>query len=174
MNWFDIALLVLAGILVSVGLLKGLVRILVGLAALVAAFIVACLYHRPLADLLSGTEIPNGLLSLLTYMVIFLGVMLIGGLIAWLLRKLIKAAMLSWADRLAGGFLGLATAVLASALLIMPMVAYTPEGVAVLGRSLLAPYVTAVADLAVAVVPGDLAERYRKGMESLRKKDLTV
>ena len=172
MNWFDIALLVLIGLLVTIGLLKGLVRILVGLVALVAAFMVACVYHRPLAEALSGTELPTGLLCLLTYLAIFLGVMLAGGLAAWLLRRLIKAAMLGWADRLAGGALGLAAAVLASALIVLPVVAYTPDGAGILDRSVLAPYVAAVADLASSVVPADLAGRYRERIERLRRGEI--
>lgn len=169
MNTFDIVLLVLACALVVVGMVKGLVRILIGLAALVAAFGLAARYHRPLADRLGGLEIGEEPLKLLAYVMIFLGVMLAGAVVAFLLRRLVKAAMLSWADRLAGAALGLVAAMLAAALLILPLVAYSPYSERILGGSVLAPYVTVVADLANALVPEDLSRRYNRRIDELRR-----
>lgn len=168
MNGFDIALLVFMCVLVVIGLIKGLVRILVGLAALVTAFVAACFYHRPLADLMSSLSLPEGVLRLISYALIFIGVMLLGGVAAWFLRKLLKAAMLNWVDRLAGAALGLVAALLTAALLVLPVVAYVPAGAELLNASILAPYVAAVADLASHVVPDDLAERYKKGIGTIR------
>jgi len=169
MNTFDIVLLVLACLLVLVGMVKGLVRLLVGLAALLAAFALAARYHRPLADLLSGLQIGEEPLKLLAYVMIFIGVMLSGAVTAFLVRKLLKAAMLSWADRLAGAALGLVAAMLTAALLILPLVAYSPYSERILGRSVLAPYVTVVADLANALVPDELSQRYDAKIDELRR-----
>jgi len=90
-------------------------------------------------------------------------------LLGWLTRKLLSAAKLGWVDRLAGGAMGLVAAVLAAALLILPVVAYSPRGAGLLDRSALAPYVVAVADLAAFLVPAELAARYRDGVEKLRQ-----
>lgn len=169
MNGFDLALLVLLGVLVVVGLLKGLVRILVGLLALVTAFLVASHLHRPLADRLGTLEVAPELLHLAAYLLLFVAVMLAGGVIAWLLRKLLRAAMLGWADRLAGAALGFAAALLASALIVLPLVAYAPGGRTWVASSRLAPYVVAIADLATSVVPADLAGEYRRHVDGLRR-----
>jgi membrane protein required for colicin V production len=169
-NGFDIALLMLACLLVLLGVIKGLVRILIGIAALVFAFALAARYHKPLADRLgAGLEIGAEPTMLISYVLIFIGVMLAGGLVAFLVRKLVKAAMLSWADRLAGAALGLVAAALAAALLILPVIAYSPWGEGVLRGSVLAPYVTVVADLANTLVPDDLSERYDRKIEELRR-----
>jgi membrane protein required for colicin V production len=169
MNQFDIILLVLACILVVIGMVKGLVRILVGLAALVTAFVVAARYHQPLAQSLSGFDVNAGVLRIVAYILLFLGVMIVGGVLAYLARRLLKAAMLSWADRAAGAAAGLVTAFIVAALLILPIVAYAPNGDSWLRQSILAPYVAAVADLARPLVPQDLSERYRERMEDLRR-----
>jgi membrane protein required for colicin V production len=168
MNGFDIGLLVFMGVLVVIGLAKGLVRILVGFAALVTAFLVACFYHEPLASYLARLDLPDEVVYFGSYVLLFVAVMLVGGLVAMVLRKLMKAAMLSWADRMAGAALGLAVALLAAALLVVPVVAYMPNGERLLGGSRLAPYVAAVADLAIQVAPEDFYERYREGIEALR------
>ena len=168
MNTFDIVLLTFACVLVVVGMFKGLVRILLGLAALVAAFALAARYHEGLADRL-GVNVSIEALRLLAYLLIFLGVMLAGGLAAYLARRLLKAAMLGWADRLGGAALGFAVAMLAAALVVLPVVAYSPYGERVLAHSVLAPYITVVADIANSVVPEDLSSRYKEKVEDLRR-----
>ena len=49
MNGFDIALLVILSMLVLLGALKGLTRLLIGIGALIAAFMLAAQLHEPLA-----------------------------------------------------------------------------------------------------------------------------
>jgi len=156
-------------VLVVVGMLKGLVRILIGVGGLVAAFTVAARYHAGLAERLSGWDINEEALRLVAYLLIFVGVMLAGGLIAFLTGKLIRAAMLGWADRLGGAALGLVAALLAAALVVLPVLAYSPYGEQILARSVLAPYVAAVADLATTLAPSDLGQRYRRKIEDLRR-----
>jgi hypothetical protein len=55
------------------------------------------------------------------------------------------------------------------ALLILPVVAYTPGGDTVLRDSVLAPYLLVVSDLFNRLAPQDLAERYREGVDDLRR-----
>lgn len=167
MNGFDVTLLALACVLVVLGMARGLVRILIGVAALVAAFVLAARFHQPLADRLTF-EIRPEALSLLAYVMIFLGVMLLGGAIAFFTRKLLKVAMLSWADRLGGAAVGLLAAALVAALVVLPLVAYSPWSEKLLAGSVLAPYVSVVADVANAVVPDSLSRRYRERIKSLR------
>ncbi len=169
MNGFDIGLLVLLGMLVLLGLIKGLARLLVGIGALVAAFWLAAYFHQNLAADLGWTNIPGQPLKLISYLLIFLGTMLAGGVVAYFLRRLLKAAMLGWADRLAGGAVGLAAAMLVAALLLLPLVAYSPIGESLLRDSVLAPYVVVVADLATRLAPVELSESYRKNVERLRR-----
>jgi membrane protein required for colicin V production len=168
-NGFDMVLAVLAGLLVLLGLLQGLTRLLIGIGALIAAFVLAAQFHEALVAKLGWIDVPAPARKLLAYLTIFLGTMLAGGLLAWIVRRLVKAAMLSWTDRLAGGALGLVAAMLVAALVVLPLVAYSPLGEQTLRDSVLAPYVVAVADLANHLVPADLAEAYRKKVGTLRE-----
>jgi membrane protein required for colicin V production len=170
MNGFDIALLIVMGILAVIGLMKGLVRILVGFAALVAAFIIASRFHRPLAASLEGLDVSIEIVQLLCYLGLFIAVMLAGAVLGFLVRRLVKVAMLSWADRLAGAALGVAAAFIAFSLLVVPIVAYTPDGAGILERSILAPYVLVVADLAARAAPDDLVDRFRERLGELRER----
>lgn len=170
MNAFDVLLIVLVGLLALLGVMKGLTRLLIGIGALVAAFILASQFHGRLAERLGAwVDLPDSLLRLGAYLAIFLGTMLAGGVVAFILRRLLRAAMLSWADRLAGAALGTVAALLAAALIVLPVVAYAPDGERVLRNSVLAPYVTVVADVANHLVPEGLSAQYRSKMESLRR-----
>ncbi len=169
MNGFDIGLLILLGLLVLLGIIKGLARILIGLAALVAGFALAAVFHQELAIKLTWINVPANAQKLIAYVVIFFGTMIAGGLVAWLVRKLLKVAMLSWADRLAGGAVGFVVAMLVAGLLVLPLVAYSPLGERALRESLLAPYVTVVADLARRLVPAELSDSYNRRMQGLKE-----
>jgi len=169
LNAFDILLVVLLGLLVTVGGIKGLARLLIGLGALVAAFVIAAQFHQALAARLGFLQLPEAVVKLIAYVAILVGTMLGGVLLAFLTRKLLKAAMLGWVDRLAGAALGLVAALTLAALLVLPAVAYSTAGQTALRSSRLAPYVTAVSDLATRLVPADLSRRYREGMEALRR-----
>ena len=169
MNGFDIGLLILLGLLVLIGIAKGLTRILIGLAALVASFVLAAQFHQSLAVRLSWIDLPENAVKLIAYVVLFFGTMLVGGLVAWLVRRLLKAAMLNWADRLAGGAVGFVVAMLVAGLLVLPLVAYSPLGESALRDSVLAPYVTVVADLARRLVPTELSKNYNEKVEGLRE-----
>ena len=169
-NAFDLLLLVLVGLLVAVGLLKGLTRLLIGIGALVAAFILAARYHAAAAAAVAGVlDVPEPAAKLAGYLAIFLGTTLAGALLGRVLRGVLKAAMLGWADRLGGALAGLAAALLAAALVILPVVAYAPAGERVLRDSVLAPWVTVVADVANRLVPEEFARQYRDRMDALRR-----
>jgi membrane protein required for colicin V production len=169
MNVLDVGLLVLAALLAGVGLLKGLTRLLVGIAALVAAFFLAALLHEAFAARLAGWfRAPRPALLLAAYFAIFVGTLLVGGGIAFIARRLVKAAMLGWADRLAGAALGLVAAALVAAVLVLPVVAYAPAGAAMLETSVLAPYVAVVADLVSRLAPEGLSRAYRERIEAAR------
>ena len=169
-NAFDVLLLVLIGLLVLLGVLRGLTRLLIGTGALVAAFMLAAQFHGQVAvSMVRVVEMTEPVASLAAYLAIFLGTMLAGSLVASVLGRWLKTTMLGWADRLAGGAVGLVSALLAAALVILPVVADSPSGVAVLRNSVLAPYVTVVADIANQLVPDRISAQYRDRMESLRQ-----
>jgi len=168
MNGFDIFLLAVGCVLVLVGMVKGLVRILIGIAALVTAFVLAAQFHRPLAERLSFVDLPVAPRSLIAYVLIFLGVMLAGGALAYLLRRALTAALLGGADRLGGAALGLIAATMVAALLVLPLVAYRPDS-ALLRGSVLAPYVAVVTDWASPLVPEAMSDAYVQRMEDLRR-----
>jgi len=144
-------------------------RILIGILSLVVAFFLASRYRAPIAQILIDRHVAATPAEVTAYIAIFLATMIAGGLVAWVVGKLLKLAMLSLPDRLAGGALGLVAAGLAAAFLVHPLVVSSKGGSHMLETSKLAPYVAVVADVGNALTPDTVAQRYDAGMESLRK-----
>ncbi len=169
MNVLDIVLLVLAATAFLFGLWKGLARIAVGIAALVVAFLLASQYQDRLGARLMGMGVHETPARMAAYLLIFLATMVAGSLVGWGLSKLLKLALLGWADRLAGAALGLAGAVLAAAFVIHPIVSSSTWGRTLLGGSRLAPYVATVGDIVNRAAPADLSARYAAEIEEIRR-----
>jgi len=169
MNALDIGLVILLAIGMGLGLARGLVRIVIGILSLVVAFFLASRYQDQIAAVLTGRHVSETPARIGAYVLVFVATMIAGGLVAWIVGKILKLAMLSWADRLAGGALGIVAAMLAAAFLVHPLVASSSGGSGLLATSKIAPYVSVVADLGNAVAPDAVAKRYESGIESLRK-----
>ena len=169
MNALDIGLVVLFAIGAGIGLARGFVRILIGILSLVVAFYLASRYQDQIAAVMTARHVSETPARIGAYVLVFVATMIAGGLVAWVVGKILKLAMLSFPDRLAGGALGIVAAMLAAAFLVHPLVASSAGGSRLLATSKIAPYVSVVADLGNAVAPDAVAKRYDRGIEGLRK-----
>ena len=169
MNALDIGLIVLVAVGAVMGLRRGLVRIVIGILSLVVAFFLASRYQDQIASVLTVRHVSVTPARIGAYVLVFIATMVAGGLVAWVVGKMLKLAMLSFPDRLAGGALGVVAALLATAFLVHPLVASSPNGSRLLATSKLAPYVSVVADLVNAAAPDAVATRYSNGIETLRR-----
>jgi membrane protein required for colicin V production len=164
-NWLDWTFAAIITISVIAATMRGFTRELISLASLVAGLVVAALAYPRAAlwfeDLTKSHEIALGL----GFLVLFLGVMLLGSLVSLLARKLITTAGIQWFDRFLGAVFGLVRGVLVA-------FAIKPGAVQ---QSLLAPYVTAGANVISMAMPANLKAQFRLGFarfkETLIQKD---
>jgi len=106
MEYVDYAVLGIIVISILVGTLRGFIKEVFSLAVWAAAFLVAFQYSGALAMMLeSHVELPSARTSL-AFAGLFLVVLLIGGLITFLIGKLVEKTGLSGTDRLLGGVFG--------------------------------------------------------------------
>ena len=107
MNWTDYALLAVLAISMGVGLWRGFVVEVLSLTVWVAAFWLSVGFGADVAAFFTGVEQPSARLFL-GYAGVFVGVLLLGGLLTWALGKFIANTGLSATDRVLGVWLGLA------------------------------------------------------------------
>lgn len=119
MTLFDYAVLVIVGLSVLFGVMRGLVREVMSLVAWIAAFVAANFLAAEVAALLPQGWATEELRLLVGFMVVFLVVLVVMSILAILASKLVKSAGLAWEDRGFGGGFGLARGLLVVIILVL-------------------------------------------------------
>ncbi len=106
MTWFDYVVITILGLSMLLAVLRGVVREIIALVGWAAALILSGLYAQEMAHWLPAS-LSLTLRAVIAYVVIFLSVLLLSGLIGLLLAKLFHAAGLGFTDRAVGALFGL-------------------------------------------------------------------
>jgi membrane protein required for colicin V production len=101
------------------------------------------------------------------FLVIFLAVLLLAGIVARLARWAVREVGLRWFDRLLGAAFGLLRGILLVSVVILGVVTFAP-GSQVLAGSQLAPYFLVVARAAIWLAPSDVRSQFNQGADMLR------
>lgn len=163
---------VFAGIIaisIVLALTKGLMREIVSLAALIGGFFLAVMYYPAAAGLFREFSRTDSVANFLGFLLIFLGCLLLGAVIAFLVNRFIKATSLKWVDRLLGGVFGLLRGWAICSIIALGLIAF-PVKEGLMARSVLAPFMLAGARAAVLMTPQTLKdtfhEQYQKALRS--------
>jgi membrane protein required for colicin V production len=170
-NWLDwvIAVILVAGIVN--GFRAGFVRLVIGMAALFVAFFAAAWFHGVVAGSL-GEYITNPVAAtLISYLLIFVGVIILGSLIASLIVRVFKLVGLSPVDRIMGAAFGLARASITLVIVAMIVMAFIPGRMpAAVHDSKLAPYVIGASSAVSTVTPYDIRHGVERTYTELRQR----
>ncbi len=160
MHWVDIVVAVIIGMSMVIGLFRGLIKESVSLATWILGIWLGLVFSAPVAEYL-----PVGIESLtvktvIAFVVIFLGVLLVGGILNYIAGQLIDKTGLSGTDRILGmvfgvlrGGLIVAVLVLLANLTNMPQEAWWQE-------SLSLPYFNDIALWIRDVMPESVARHF--------------
>ena len=108
MNFVDVLILIIIGVFLLKGLLRGLMKELCSLVGLVVGSLLAFRFHGPLAEIMvSAFSLPASVCVVLAFLAIFLSTLLVFGLIGMLLSKYVKLLYVGGLNRVAGGIFGL-------------------------------------------------------------------
>ncbi len=107
MTWADWAIIAILAISCLVSVVRGFVKEAMSLLIWFAAAIIAVTFHDNLAVLLSDTIATPSLRYLSAWSLLFIAVLITGGILNYLLGKLVEATGLSGTDRLLGMVFGL-------------------------------------------------------------------
>lgn len=167
MNGLDVVLGVLLLATTIWGIVRGLVKQVIGITAVVAGLILASFNYREVAGIFHKF-IENELLgNFLGFIVIFIGVLVAGGLLAWLLTKAMKGP-LALVNRLFGGAFGLLKGVLICGVVVFALIVFEIARPA-LESSRLAPLCFGVTRAAVNLIPRDLKDKFESSYKEIRE-----
>lgn len=111
MNWLDIAIIVILGISALSGLKVGIIRAALSFVGLAAGVILAGRFYTDLAPKLAFIQQEN-IARIAAFAIILIGVMIVAGIIASVLKWTVSAIMLGWVDHLVGALFGLVMGIL--------------------------------------------------------------
>lgn len=125
MTWPDYAILAVILVSVAVGALRGFIKEVFSLLVWAAAFLVAYHFAGDIADLMKDTVTLPSARTAMGFAGIFIAVLLVGGLLNYLLGRLVESTGLTGTDRLLGGAFG-AVRGLAIVLVVLLVAGFTP------------------------------------------------
>jgi len=112
MTGFDIAVLAVIGLSTLFAFARGVVRELLAIATWIAAVFAAFGFGNDVAAMVPFFETSPLAKQVLAYAMVFVGVLVLGTLMAFLLSKLLRAVSLGFVDRFLGAAFGLARGVI--------------------------------------------------------------
>ena len=106
MNWLDIVIIVAIVVPTLIGLRIGMIKAALSLAGLIVGVIVAGRYYLPLSEQLSFIS-QESVAKIAAFIIILVGILVIAGVLARLLKWTASVMMLGWVNHLGGAVFGL-------------------------------------------------------------------
>lgn len=158
MNALDYLILLVLAISTITALMRGLVSEVMSLAVWVLALWLSSVFSADFAALfLTGIEAPALRIGS-AYVAVFLLVLIAGGIVTWMIRRLIAKTGLSSADRLFGGMFGFLRGLIVLFFLVI-LAGFTPLTKQPLWReSLLLPSVVPLTRMLAGILPAAIRE----------------
>lgn len=156
MNWIDWVFLAVVLVSVLAGVVKGLIRTVFSLAGVIVGFVAASREAGGVA-LVCENWMSHDAAQVCGFVIVFLGVVIVFGLAAWLLRKILKGLSLSWLDRLLGAAIGFARAALFLGVAALVLESTGPAKA--VKQSVTYPYALEAGRLLLHMVPESTLER---------------
>jgi membrane protein required for colicin V production len=167
MNWMDwliAAVLVLSALQAAA---QGFVFELFSLAGTVLGYLMAAWGYHSAAVYLAPYLKNDVLASGAGFLLIFVGVVLLAGVVGRLVRWAAHSVGLKLVDRLLGAAFGFVRGALVVTVLVMAMASFLPSSQA-LANSSFGQYFLAAGRAAVYAGPGDLKQKFRDGLKAMQ------
>jgi len=160
LNIADLSLAIIWLFFAIRGYMRGLVKEVGSLAAIIMGFYLAGAYHKALAPNLTG-YISGNYTGTAAYLLIFTVVLLGVWFLALAISGIVKVTMTQWADRFFGGGFGVVKGVILTAVVLFLIRLAAPDPDFLKG-ALLVPVLDKVSARLVNYIPPDINEKLRK------------
>jgi membrane protein required for colicin V production len=168
MNGLDWAILACFLISVALAAAHGFFFEIFSLAGTVIGYILAAWGYRHTAPWFLPYVKSSTIADLVGFLAIFFVVVFVGGVIARIVRRVIKEAGLRWVDRFLGGVFGLVRGLVIVTVGVMAFTAFAPDSPHLVG-SQLAGYFQLAGGGVSWLAPSVVRQKFREGVARLRQ-----
>jgi membrane protein required for colicin V production len=169
MNLLDIVIAIILGYSLIRGVFRGLIKEVSSIIGVLAGYYGAYSYYPHLAALLHRWITDTIYLNIISFLILFIVILLFISILGVILKYLLSIAYLGWVDRVCGAAFGLIKGLLISAVIVVALTAFLPKNAKIMSESLLAPPVTVISENMAKIVPKDLRNRFSAKLEALKK-----
>ena len=169
MNLFDISIILILIYGLVRGVFRGLVRELSSIVGVLGGFYAAYTYYPHVAKSLSPWISNPSYLNILSYLLIFSGVVLVVGILAVIIKYLLNIAYLGWVDRICGALFGLVKGALVTCVVFIVLTAFLPKGAPLIRHSNLSPHVAVVSEVMAKVLSKEMKVNFNEKLKDFRE-----
>jgi len=169
MNSLDIIFLILISVSVLYSVIRGLVREIFSLLAIILGFLGASHTYSTFANWLGKWIRNETIAQILAFAILFILIAFILGLLGRVLSRLVKKMDLSWADRLGGGAFGFLKAVFLIAIILLVLTAFLPSRSKLVSESRVSPVILAITRQISYLIPVKFRALYTAKEKELKK-----
>jgi membrane protein required for colicin V production len=126
-NWLDIVLILVFGLSIAGGVVKGFAKVGIGFLATILALLCGLWFYGAAGSFLLPYVSHKGIANFAGFLMVFLVVVLLGALTGKLLALLFKWTGLTWLDRLLGGAFGILRGLVFAIALVVALLAFSPN-----------------------------------------------
>ncbi|MDJ0986206.1 MAG: CvpA family protein [Desulfobacterales bacterium] len=169
MSPFDVFIILIMGYSIVRGLFRGLVKEVSSIIGVLGGFYAAYSYFPMVAKLLSGIIQEESYLNILSFMIIFCGILLLISILGVVIKYLLNIAFLGWIDRICGVGFGLIKGVLIITVIFIILTTFLSKGTPLIKKSILAPHVIWISEQMVGLVSDDMKNDFFAKLDEFKK-----
>lgn len=169
MNPLDVMVIVILGFCLVRGIFRGLVKEVSSIVGVLAGYYGAYTYYALPGSLLAGWISNPGYRNILGFLIIFILVLLIVGVLGIVIKYVLKIASLGWLDRICGAGFATVKGILIVAVVILMLTTFLPKGAPIIADSLLSPYVMRVSGIMIKIVPQEMKTEFFAKFKEINK-----
>ena len=168
MNPIDIVIIVIVSFCLIRGFFRGIVKELSSIIGVMGGLYFASTYQKEMAAFLKTRIQGVPYMDVLSYFLIFCGVLIVVNLLGTLIKYLLKIVFLGWADRSFGALFGGIKGLAIISVILIGLVAFLPKDASLLKESTLAPHAANLTTVLIHMVPMDMKAVVAKRIDAFK------
>ena len=169
MNPFDVFTIIVICYSIVRGLFRGLVKEVSSIIGVLGGFYAAYSYYPMVARLLTGIIQDQSYLNILSFLIIFCGILIVISILGVVIKYLLNVAFLGWIDRICGVGFGLVKGVLIITVIFIILTTFLSKGTPLIKDSILAPHVIWISEKMVGLVSDDMKKDFFAKLDEFKR-----